>query len=105
MISEILAELSQVKSTVYEGQVSKGIYNGAGQMVYPNGDIYKGQYKNGERCGPGICKFAANGALFRGEWRENKPFGNGILFSLPGEIIEARFDGYKVVEGQVKILF
>ena len=26
-------------------------------MIYPNGDIYKGQYKNGERYGSGICKF------------------------------------------------
>ena len=74
-------------------------------MVYPNGDIYKGTFKNGERCGTGVCQFPRNGALFRGEWRDDKPFGNGILFSIPGEIIEARFDGYKIVDGQVKILF
>lgn len=42
--------------------------------------------------------------MFRGEWRDDKPAGNGILFSLPNEIIEARFDGYKIVDGQVKIL-
>jgi hypothetical protein len=30
--------------------------------------------------------------------------GNGIFFTLPNEIIEARFDGYKVIDGQVKIL-
>jgi hypothetical protein len=73
-------------------------------MVYPNGDVYKGSYKNGERSGPGICKFKATGALYKGEWRDDKPQGNGILFTLPNEIIEARFEGFKIVDGQVKII-
>jgi len=30
--------------------------------------------------------------------------GSGILFTLPNEIIEARFDGYEVMDGQAKIL-
>jgi hypothetical protein len=28
-----------------------------------------------------------------------------VLFSLPNELIEARFDGFKLLDGQVKILF
>jgi MORN repeat len=44
------------------------------------------------------------GAIYKGEWREDRPSGNGILFSLPNEIIEGRFDGYRVMDGQVKIL-
>ena len=66
--------------------------------------MYKGSYKNGERSGTGTCKFGATGAIFRGEWREDKPQGNGILFTLPNEIIEARFEGFKVVDGQIKLL-
>jgi hypothetical protein len=73
-------------------------------MIYSNGDIYKGQYKNGERYGSGICKFGITGAIYKGEWRDDKPCGNGILFTLPNEIIEARFDGFKVTDGQCKIL-
>jgi hypothetical protein len=42
-------------------------------MIYPNGDIYKGAYKNGERSGTGICKFGKAGAIYKGEWREDKP--------------------------------
>lgn len=97
-------ELGKVTNRVYEGQVSKGVYNGNGQMVYPNGDVYKGVYKNGQRCGTGICIFGLTGSLYKGEWRDDKPVGNGILFTLPNEIIEGRFDGYKIVDGQVKIL-
>lgn len=72
--------------------------------MYPNGDVYKGAYKGDQRSGMGLCKFGLTGAIYKGEWRDDKPMGNGILFTLPNEIIEARFDGYKVAEGQVKIL-
>ena len=74
-------------------------------MVYPNGDVYKGSYKNGQRSGLGTCKFALNGSIYKGEWRDDKPSGNGVLYSLPGEVIEARFDGYRVLDGQLKALF
>lgn len=73
-------------------------------MLYPNGDVYKGSYKNGERSGAGLCKFGKTGSIFKGEWRDDKPQGNGVLFTLPNEIIEARFDGFHVIDGQAKIL-
>ena len=41
-VHDVLLELSNVTNTVYEGQVAKGIRSGAGQMVYENGDVYKG---------------------------------------------------------------
>lgn len=63
-------------------------------MVYPNGDVYKGSYRNNERSGPGICRFGLTGAIYRGEFRSDKISGNGLLFTLPNEIIEARFDGF-----------
>lgn len=28
-----------------------------------------------------------------------------MLFSLPNEVIEARFDGFRITDGQIKILF
>lgn len=103
-IQEALDDLTTVKNKIYEGQVTKGTRNGQGQLVYPNGDVYKGAYKNGQRCGTGICKFGPTGAIYRGEWRDDKPHGNGILFTLPNEIIEARFEGFRVIDGQIKIL-
>ncbi len=39
------------------------------------------------------------------KFREDKPMGIGLLFSLPNELMEARFDGYQLIDGQVKILF
>ncbi len=74
-------------------------------MVFPNGDVYKGTFKNNERNGSGLCKFGLTGSIYRGEWQDGKPYGNGTLFTLPNEIIEARFDGFRVADGQMKILF
>lgn len=61
-------------------------------------------FKEDKRNGSGLCKFGKTGAIYKGEWRDDKPAGNGLLFSLPNEIIEGRFEGFKVVDGQIKIL-
>lgn len=66
-------------------------------MILASGDIYKGHWKNDLRHGSGICKFA-NGAIYKGEWREGRPMGQGILFSAPNEIIETRFDGWRLAD-------
>ena len=105
LVEDAINELKSITNKVYEGQVSKGLKNGQGQIVYANGDVYKGSFKNGERHGGGLCKFATTGAIYKGEWREDRPLGAGIMFCLPNELIEARFDGFNVVDGQVKILF
>ncbi len=42
---------------------------GSGIMVYQNGRIYEGQWKNDLRCGLGIEHFP-NGSLFKGEFAD-----------------------------------
>lgn len=98
------SEICQVVSSIYDGGVSKGLKHGQGSIILPSGDIFKGNWKNDLRHGSGICKFT-NGAIYKGEWREGRPQGQGILFSSPNEILEARFDGWKVQDGSVKLLF
>lgn len=72
-MEEALAELATVTNTVYEGMVSKGVRQGMGQVIFPNGDIYKGAWKGDLRHGSGLCKFGATGAIYKGEWREGRP--------------------------------
>lgn len=43
--------MKTVTSKVYDGVVSKGLKNGLGQIVYPKGSKYKGQFKNDLRHG------------------------------------------------------
>ena len=98
------AEISQVKSEIYDGGVSKGLKNGVGKVILPSGEAYKGNWKNDLRHGTGVCRFP-NGSIFKGEWREGVPQGQGILYSPPNEIIEGRFEGWKLADGIVKLLF
>lgn len=59
-----------------------------------NGDIYKGNFKDGKRHGPGLCQFKT-GAIYKGEWKDDKPHGNGVLYSGKNEIVETKFEkGY-----------
>jgi hypothetical protein len=48
---------------------------------------------------------AGSGAIFRGEFRQDKPIGNALFFTLPNEVVEGKFDGFKLADGHVKILY
>jgi|DEB0MinimDraft_12_1074336.scaffolds.fasta_scaffold45468_3 hypothetical protein len=69
-----------------------------------NGDVYKGAFKNNNRHGAGVCMFKS-GALYRGEFRDDHPSGNGILYSGKNEFLECRFEKGEVPNGRVKIMF
>jgi hypothetical protein len=64
--------------------------------MFPNGSMYKGQMlidKNGSqtsgggemRCGYGIQKWV-DGAVYEGEWVNNKAEGNGTFWHAEGDI-------------------
>ena len=59
-------------NSVYSGQViNDGMPHGNGKMVYPNGDIYNGQWERGKRHGKGEYT-AADGAVRVGEWFQGR---------------------------------
>jgi hypothetical protein len=45
-----------------------------------------------------------NGVIHRGEYREGKMQGQGIVYCPPGEIIEASFSDGRINDGKAKIL-
>jgi len=45
-LDETIQDMKQVTSQVYDGAMSKGLKHGVGQIVYPNGQKYKGNFKN-----------------------------------------------------------
>lgn len=47
-------------------------------MFYVNGDIYEGNWVNGEKNGKGTAYFK-NGDIYEGEWVKGLPDGFGIL--------------------------
>ncbi|KAJ3220516.1 hypothetical protein HK099_004235 [Clydaea vesicula] len=64
----------------YEGGRSEtGQRHGKGKNIFPNGDIYEGDYNEGKREGAGVYIWKATGARYTGSYKENLRDGEGEL--------------------------
>lgn len=43
-----------------------------GVMIYPNGEIYEGEFEFGERNGKGVYKTSLGVIKFEGQWKRDK---------------------------------
>ncbi|XP_041672299.1 radial spoke head 1 homolog [Cheilinus undulatus] len=78
----------QNKLGEYEGERNEaGERHGLGRAVFPNGDVYQGQYKNGQRQGEGTYRFK-NGARYVGGYLQNSKHGRGIFYYPDGSKYE-----------------
>lgn len=55
--------------------------NGQGECFYPNGDVYKGEWKDNKRHGKGTLT-NPNGDKYEGLWRDDKKYEGGIVRML-----------------------
>ena len=69
----------------YTGYMVNGIREIEGTMEYKNGDIYKGQWKTGEKEGKGNYKYKETKEEYDGEWKNGKKEGLGILIKANGD--------------------
>jgi hypothetical protein len=53
----------------YHGQFANNMKNGMGEQAYPNGDIYRGSFKDDNREGFGIIVYKESGDIYRGNVR------------------------------------
>jgi hypothetical protein len=67
-----------VNGSVYTGQWKDGKMHGNGNIHWDDGSSYIGQWKNGKRYGFGIYKWA-DGSLYAGGWADNNMSGTGIM--------------------------
>ena len=65
-----------------------------GPFKYKNGDIYLGQYKDGERTGFGKQVYA-DGNVYEGYWKNDKREGYGRSVSQDGGIYRGEFNDDK----------
>ena len=49
------------------------------QAMYPNGDIYVGQQKNGIKKGRGSYHYIQDRIKYTGDWVDNKKVGKGEM--------------------------
>jgi hypothetical protein len=50
-------------------------------MMFPNGDVYDGEWANGKRHGMGLFK-AQGGSTYAGSWDNGKRHGHGVLTNV-----------------------
>jgi len=76
----------------YEGYYNcKYIPHGEGKMVYPNGSMYQGKWKNGCREGKGKM-FYASSDMYQGQWVDGRRSGQGKMVWNNGQMYQGEFD-------------
>ncbi|XP_030614260.1 alsin-like isoform X3 [Archocentrus centrarchus] len=88
------------KDAHYTGSWLAGRVHGRGTMKWPDGRLYKGNFKNGLEDGYGECvipnKLLNKADTYQGQWREGKIHGFGKYKYASGEVYEGCFcDGQR----------
>ena len=71
--------------------ISGNCDNGFGVWKYSTGDVYKGEWRNGEMEGIGVYNFKGAGDIYRGEWKSNKIHGFGTFTYASGAYYSGEF--------------
>jgi hypothetical protein len=68
---------SFVEKAKYSGNYKDGFRSGFGKMVYPNGDIYEGEWTENLMQGEGSYTYKKTNDIYSGTWAGNKKNGEG----------------------------
>ncbi len=79
----IFAKTDERKS--YKGQWAEGVFDGKGTLVYNDGSMYQGEFKDGLMCGG--TYIYADGISYRGSWEHGVMSGQGRLFDQNGKLM------------------
>lgn len=75
---------SEVGYCSHQGRYCRGLHEGEGEMVFPDGSIYRGAFFGNRRHGKGCLK-EATGSQYDGPWEEDKPGkGKGEILYTSG---------------------
>lgn len=87
-VMEGQGSLNGVNSSNYNGSFKSGVYDGKGTFTWfdpaikkedkKKAEKYDGEYKRGKKEGVGKYYFS-NGDIYEGEWKDNKPHGQGVF--------------------------
>ena len=72
---------------IYYGQWIEGtkIRQGFGRLIWQDGSLYEGQFKNNKACGMGRL-IHSNGDVYEGQWFNNMADGYGTFVHFQGAI-------------------
>lgn len=67
------------------------ISNGKHTYKFANGDLYYGDWENGQMHGHGTLTVAASGAVYNGNFSHNEFNGNGVFIYSNGNVYKGSF--------------
>ena len=96
--------LKSTKGSSYTGNFQNGLYHGKGKFIWigenkDNKERYTGEYKYGQKDGNGKYVFP-NGDIYEGEWFDNKPHGQG-QYETEGKIYKAIWRNGQIADNPI----
>lgn len=70
----------------YKGQWVEGLFDGEGTLLYNDGSVYIGNFKDGQKCGIGTYMYADR-TSYRGSWEQGAMNGYGQLYDKNGKLM------------------
>ena len=61
-------------------------------MIYKNGTMHEGYWKNGEYLNGTVTHKFANGNVYEGPWNSGMPQGEGVMLFQDGDKFEGFWD-------------
>lgn len=77
---------------VYDGNWVEGEMTGKGTYVWINGNKYDGDWLNGNRAGNGTFTWADDGTKYVGTWKDNERIGRGKYIYTNGKFSVGKWD-------------
>lgn len=103
------AELKYMKTyediADYKGGIHNGQKDGYGEVLYKNGDWYKGSWKKNLKDGPGEFYSYDFKVKFKGEFKKNLACGPGVLAFDSGDTFKANWTGGFIENGLAYIQY
>lgn len=62
---------------ILQGNYKDGMKTGFGKMIFPNGDIYEGEWLEDKIHGEGSYTYKKSGDIYSGSWSNGKKCGQG----------------------------
>eukprot|EP00347_Sterkiella_histriomuscorum_P012655 403367737 len=86
---EVRPMVTSNSGSIYLGEwnIQTNLRDGLGMQIYPDGSLYGGKWKHGERNGKGLFKntlIHSNGNITQGSWKNDRIEGSGLYTFING---------------------